>query len=305
MTFQVIHQPNGGGARSPFHIVETKTGREVEWVNRFLDRECIRCLAETTLRSYAMDLLHFLRWWAGVHRTDIVTESALTTSVLTDYLRFQAGQQPRPAAATINRRVSVVERALRNEFPDAVCTPAPGLPHFYWRRSSLGYGRVRPALSRFRVKEPKRVPAPLSVDQVAKFWASFRTARDLAIVGLMLLQGLRSKEVIALNLEDVLLAESQICVHGKGNKIRLLPLSSRNRSLTGSLPAAGTARRLRPCFVRVAERSRPRQPYHARRIAFSVPLSPPHQWGLRRPSAPLPPHLRLRYGSCRNQPARR
>jgi integrase/recombinase XerD len=226
MTFQVIHQPNGGGARSPFHIVETKTGREVEWVNRFLDRECIRCLAETTLRSYAMDLLHFLRWWAGVHRTDILTESALTTSVLTDYLRFQAGQQPRPAAATVNRRVSVVERALRNEFPDAVCALAPGLPHFYWRRSPLGYGRVRPALSRFRVKEPKRVPAPLSVDQVAKFWASFRTARDLAIVGLMLLQGLRSKEVIALDREDALLAESQIRVHGKGSKIRLLPLAS-------------------------------------------------------------------------------
>jgi integrase/recombinase XerD len=66
----------------------------------------------------------------------------------------------------------------------------------------------------------------LSVDQVAKFWSGFRTARDLAIVGLMLLQGLRSKEVIALDCEDVQLAESRICVHGKGNKVRLLPLAS-------------------------------------------------------------------------------
>jgi integrase/recombinase XerD len=225
MIFQVIHPPNGG-ARSPFHIVEKQTGREVEWANRFLDRECIRCLAPTTLRSYAMDLLHFLRWWASVNHTDVLAESALTTSVLTDYLRFQAGQQPRPAAATVNRRVGVVERALRLEFPDAACTPAPGLPHFYWRRSPLGYGRLRPALSRFRVKEPKRIPTPLSVDQVAQFWSSFRTARDLAIVGLMLLQGLRSKEVIALDREDAQLAESQIRVYGKGSKIRLLPLAS-------------------------------------------------------------------------------
>jgi integrase len=39
----------------------------------------------------------------------------------------------------------------------------------------------------------------LSVDEVARFWSSFRTSRDLAIVGLMLLQGLRSQEVLDLN----------------------------------------------------------------------------------------------------------
>jgi integrase len=42
---------------------------------------------------------------------------------------------------------------------------------------------------------------------VARFWSSFRTARDLAIVGLMLMHGLRSAEVMALNRDDVLLSE--------------------------------------------------------------------------------------------------
>ena len=91
MTFQVTHQSGADGARSPFRIVETQTGREVGWVNRFLDRECVRCLAETTLRGYAMDLLHFLRWWASVNHTNAVAENALA-SVLPDYLRFQASQ---------------------------------------------------------------------------------------------------------------------------------------------------------------------------------------------------------------------
>jgi site-specific recombinase XerD len=222
--FQVIHQPRGG-ARSPFYVVEASTGREVQWVNRFLDRECVRCLAPTTLRGYAMDLLHFLRWWASIHHADAVRKNALA-SVLPDYMRFQAGQQPRPAPATINRRVIVVGCALRNEFPHMTGTTEPGFSHFYWVRSSLGYGRFRPARSRLRVKEPKRIPTPLSVDQVATFWSSFRTARDLAVVGLMLLQGLRSHEVIALNLDDVQLAESRICVRGKGSKVRLLPLAS-------------------------------------------------------------------------------
>jgi site-specific recombinase XerD len=224
MTFQVIHQPNNG-ARSPFHIVDRQTGLEVGWAGRFLDRECARCLAETTLRSYAMDLLHFVRWWSGVNQTDAVAEDSLA-SVLPDYIRFQTGQRPRPAPATINRRVIVAGCALRNEFPDVVFAAEPGFSHFFWLRSSLGCGRFRPARSRLRVKEPKRIPAALSVDQVATFWSGFRTARDLAIVGLMLLQGLRSKEVIALNLEDIQLTESRICVQGKGKKLRLLPLAS-------------------------------------------------------------------------------
>ena len=226
MTFQMIHSPDGGTARSPFRIIEQPIGREVDWVNRFLDRECVRRLAENTLRSYAMDLLHFLRWWTSLNGNDAISESMLSASVLLDYLRFQAGQRPQPAAATINRRVGVVERALRNEFPDAASPFAPGFHHFYWRRSPLGCSRPRPALSRLRVREPKRIVVPLSVDEVTRFWSSFRTSRDLAIVGLMLLQGLRSSEVIALNCEDVLLPESEIRVRGKGNKIRCLPLAS-------------------------------------------------------------------------------
>jgi site-specific recombinase XerD len=226
MTFQVIHSQDAGNARSPFRVIEQPMGREVEWINRFLDREHVRRLAEATLRSYAMDLLHFLRWWANANHTDAINEGALSATSLLDYVRFQAGQHPQPAAATINHRVGVVERALHSEFPDVGSAFVPGFHHFYWRRSPLGFSRPRPALSRLRVNEPKRIVIPLSVDEVSRFWSSFRTSRDLAIVGLMLLQGLRSKEVLTLNCEDVFLAESEMRVRGKGNKMRVLPLAS-------------------------------------------------------------------------------
>src|SRR5580698_4438471 len=117
MTFQVIHSKDASNAQSSFRVMEQPMGREVEWINRFLDRECVRCLAETTLRSYALDLLHFLRWWVSVHQTDVVIEEAITESTLLEYGRFQAGQSPRPAAATINRRIVVADRALKSEFP--------------------------------------------------------------------------------------------------------------------------------------------------------------------------------------------
>ena len=96
------------------------------------------------------------------------------------------------AGSTINHRVAVADRALRNEFPDAPCQIAPGFHQAFLRRQPMGMGRPRLAMSRLRVKAPKRNIVPLSVDEVARFWSSFRTSRDLAIVGLMLLQGLRS-----------------------------------------------------------------------------------------------------------------
>jgi hypothetical protein len=102
MTFQVVHQPHPKPAQSPYRIVQYETVHDAVWVNRFLDRECIRCLAETTLRSYAFDLLHFLRWWVSVHQTDTVTEKALTESTLLEYVRFQAGPpglRPPPSTA--------------------------------------------------------------------------------------------------------------------------------------------------------------------------------------------------------------
>jgi integrase len=140
-------------------------------------------------------------------------------------LRFQSSLQPQPSGSTINARVAVADRALRNEFPEAPCQIARGFHQAYLRRQPMGMARPRWAITRLRVKVSKRAIVPLSVNEVARFWSSFRTARDLAIVGLMLLQGLRSIEVLALNPDDVLLSEGQLRVRGKGNKLRFLPLA--------------------------------------------------------------------------------
>jgi integrase len=89
----------------------------------------------------------------------------------------------------------------------------------------MGLARPRQAMSRLRVRVPKHNIVPLSANEVERFWSSFRTSRDLAIVGLMLLHGLRSAEVLALNRDDVLLPEALLRIRGKGNKLRFLPLA--------------------------------------------------------------------------------
>ena len=231
MKFRVIHQKAPSGAHSPYQVVEQSTERGVGWINRFLDREYVRHLANTSLYSYANSLLHFVRWWESVHHTGDITREDLADSTLLDYVRFQSSLQPPPSAATINDRVACADRAIRNEFPDAPCQAAHGFQQVYLHRRPLGLGRPRFELSRLRVREPKPTIVPLSVDEVARFWSSFRNARDLAIVGLMLMHGLRSAEVMALNRDDVLLSEGQLRVRGKGNKLRFLPLAPETTQL--------------------------------------------------------------------------
>jgi integrase len=231
MNFRVVHQKTPSGASSPYQVVEQPAGRGVGWINRFLDREYVRRLADKSLYSYAHSLLHFVRWWESVHHTGEISRADLAESTLLDYVRFQSGLEPAPSASTINDRVGCADRAIRNEFPNAPCQAAPGFQQVYLHRRPLGLGRPRFELSRLRVREPRLAIVPLSVDEVARFWSSFRNARDLAIVGLMLMHGLRSAEVLALNLQDVLLSEGQLRVRGKGNKLRFPPLAPETTQL--------------------------------------------------------------------------
>ena len=231
MKFRVIRQPAPSGAHSPIRVIEQNTGREVAWINRYLDREHVRRLADKSLYSYAHSLLHFVRWWESVHHTGDISQEDLTESTLLDYLRYQSGMERRPSASTINDRVATAGRAIRNQFPNAPCQVAHGFHQTFLHRRPMGLGRPRFQISRLRIKEPRLNIVPLSVDEVARFWSSFRNARDLAIVGLMLMHRLRSAEVMALNRDDVLLSEGQIRVRGKGTKMRLLPLAPETTQL--------------------------------------------------------------------------
>jgi site-specific recombinase XerD len=231
MKFRVVCKKTASGAHSPIFVIEEETGQGVGWINRYLDREYVRRLADKSLSSYAHSLLYFVRWWESVHHTGDISKADLTASTLLDYVRFQSSRQPPPSASTIHDRVACADRAIRNEFPDAPCQVAHGFHQVYLHRRPLGLGRPRFDLSRLRVREPRLTIVPLSVDEVARFWSSFRNARDLAIVGLMLMHGLRSAEVIALNRDDVLLSEGQLRVRGKGSKMRFLPLAPETSQL--------------------------------------------------------------------------
>jgi site-specific recombinase XerD len=222
MKFVVQSRSGLPASASPYRVVEQDRG-EVAWANRFLDAQRVRGLNELSLRAYALQLLHFIRWWAQ-QAVDVMQPELprFSEATLIDYVRYQRDEFPRLTPETINNRSYILRRLFRfyfqEEMPYAPCR---------LQRPWLG-GRYRTqnrAAMDLRLQVSPRVIEPLSVEQVQRFWRSFRSARDIAMVGLMLLNGLRSCEVLGLELEDLRLSEGQLRVCGKRAKVRILPLA--------------------------------------------------------------------------------
>jgi integrase/recombinase XerD len=289
MTFRILRRTDLPASRSPFRVVDGD-GRELEWVNRFLDLQCARGLAPLTLRSYAITLLHFVRWWSrrpGVDLTRFTLEQ-FTEATLVDYVRDQMDEQPKPSPENVNHRSAMLRRLFRFHFHQEMPHAPYLIQRTWYRRSPLGYGRRRVAAAAdLKVKVPQRVIVPLSAEQVARFWRSFRTARDLAIVALMLLNGLRSREVLALTLEDLLFSEAQIQVRGKGGRVRRLPLPPETiRILECWLQTERPLTNAPEVFVSLkgAARGRPMTPaglrslFRHHRAVSGVPQANPHRF---------------------------
>ena len=220
MKLSVTYKPSVPASASPYRLFDEQG--EVAWTNSFLDAQRIRQLSVRSLRAYAYDLLHFARWWSQQPAKPL---SEVTESTLLDYVRYQLDQQPKPTPQTVNHRLVVLHCLYRFHLGAEIPSGQSHFQRTITKRSPLGYGRPRRAIALgLRLKQPRRVIVPLSAEQVSTFWSSFHSFRDLALVGLMLLDGLRSCEVLSLQLEDLQLADAQIRVLGKGNKTRVLPL---------------------------------------------------------------------------------
>src|SRR6266481_2999791 len=140
--------------------------------------------------------------------------------------------------------------------------------------------------------------------KVATFWRSFRTFRDLAVAGLMLLDGLRSCEVLAVQLEDLQLASTQMRVLGKGNKQRLLPLPQPIIDVLQNYLRLERPPHSLAFSVRLPQRPPSWTTHDRGRTPLPVPPSSRHQPGSSGQSSSIPAYLRRRYGARRHLLAR-
>ena len=147
------------------------------------------------------------------------------------------------SATTINRRLAAISGLftfIRDARPRAA-NPVPKGREARWRipgeRSGMLAHTVRRPKDRssLRLREPRRLPKALSQPEAAELLASFRTWRDRAIAGLMLYCGLRSAEVLGLDVADVDVGGRWLRVLGKGRRERRVPLDADVASVSRSI----------------------------------------------------------------------
>lgn len=191
-------------------------------VASFLDSLRVRGLSTQTLRAYGYDTLHLVRWLETANRKF----RSLNQAMLLEWVSAQRDQNAKPKS--INRRLSVCHIFYRFCFNQEIKTVAGasfpssmagakyddiGLPIKCLRKSS-----------QLKVKVPRPLIEALEPEDVGRFMGEFARYRDLAILLLMLLCGLRSCEVLALRMNDLNFIDRTMRVRGKGGKERMLPL---------------------------------------------------------------------------------
>ena len=130
MTFRVVHKPSNSHVRCPYRAVEQATGREIDWINKYLDYETLRRLANATLRTYADALLHFLRWWESWSsmRASAFTQRRIEIlhpqSSQTETIRKQAGSDRQPSPNEAHEELRI--QSARNTEGFAIDRPPRG-----------------------------------------------------------------------------------------------------------------------------------------------------------------------------------
>ena len=213
-------------------------------VNEYLSYLADRRYSPRTVRAYAFDLLHFCRWLM-TYGTDL---NAVTTDTLLRFLagcreaalpgqhggnvvNLRSGRSVGYAPTTVNRRMAAVSglftfRAMRDpSAPNPVPRGAAARRTATGARSGmLGHLAKPRSRSQLRVREPRRLPRGLDRNETQALLSSLRSDRDRAMAGLMLFSGLRSAEVLGLDVTDVDIGRGWVRVIGKGDKERRVPL---------------------------------------------------------------------------------
>jgi site-specific recombinase XerD len=250
--------------------------------NDYLGYLADRRYSAASVRAYAFDLLHFARWLSGQG----IGLQSVTTDVLLRYLAacrserrdghddnviwLASGRATGFAPATINRRLAAVSGlfGFRSMRDPAAASPVPKGPAA--RRAAAGeragllahLNKPKPR-SQLRVREPRRLPRGLDRAETAALLGSFRTDRDRAMAGLMLLSGLRSAEVLGLRVADIDIGRGWVRVTGKGDKERRVPVDPDVAGLIQSYLLAERPETSSPALFVVAKGANRGQPLTA------------------------------------------
>jgi integrase/recombinase XerD len=230
------------------------TGTPVPVVTAFLRHLAARDYSPNTLVAYAHDLQHLWRFLTSTGRTWETLQPTHALDLLA-YLRtcssphpvqrfgltlatMQHGQPARSLAAkTINRILAAVSSfyeytIMAGLFPAA--NPLEKILDGVARRLTErhrpfldGIRRHHPLRRRVGVRTVDRLPRALEESQVTALLDALRSARDRALLRLMLDGGLRPGEVLSLHLEDVAYGRRRVVIRRRRDHPKGLRTKSR------------------------------------------------------------------------------
>jgi len=185
----------------------------MEQLRSFLDYIRLnRNASAHTVAAYDSDLSQFIAFASGQRgKRDALQPKHLDLALIRGFLGelYRQGQ----ARASVARKVSALRTFVR-----------------YLRRE--GWIDSDPAALAVAPKREHKVPAHLSVDEVSQLLEAPDVStplgrRDRAILELFYASGIRLSELVALDLEDVNLADRVVRVMGKGRKERIVPFNQK------------------------------------------------------------------------------
>ncbi|HRW51580.1 MAG TPA: tyrosine-type recombinase/integrase [Phycisphaerae bacterium] len=171
-----------------------------------------------TDRAIRADLSKFAGWFRSANNEPF-DPIRITVRDVADF-REHLARVRRQSVATVNRSLVSIRRFLG-----------------YLVQS--GAISENPAKSVRELRRVPTVPKGLATAHVRKILREIEIRQDHragAIIGLMLYGGLRVSDVVGLTLVDVTIearSGQAICRHGKGNKLRIVPLPNEARRLLG------------------------------------------------------------------------
>ena len=166
-------------------------------------------LSEKTLRAYTSDLKQFFNYENNILQPDICA-----------FITYLNGQL-KLKDTSIRRKIITLKNFYNYLLDTEIINSSP-------------FRKLK-----FRFKQEKKLPKTLTVNEISKILKSFdidptalspftqkEYIRDAALLDLLISTGIRIGEAAALTIDDIILSERTLLIHGKGRKQRLIYISS-------------------------------------------------------------------------------
>lgn len=190
--------------------------KQMDFLNDFVNRLSIeRNLSKSTLNAYKGDITRFINWLAMRKYKEI------SSSSIYEYFLYLQNKMELSPKSIRRKYVSI------NQYCNFLRTETNTNENFF-HFSSRKY------------QIPHTLPKTLSLEEIKKLICSTNQAfenatsdykrrlciRDMCIIEFLFCLGLRIGEMSALNIDDYNREEHSLLIHGKGNKERLMFISS-------------------------------------------------------------------------------